>query len=142
VPAGAGASTGGPVETTPPEATPVPPGAAERDAERRSELARLAAALAGYKAQNGSYPSTSGNLQSACVYEEDDVLCRFKADLGKETFVDPFGDPFEDGYWYASDGESFTLYALLESAPAPGETCEGPGDLGDKANLYCVTAKE
>jgi len=141
VPAGAGATTGGPVEISPPEATPAPPGAAERDAERRSELARLAAALADYKAENGSYPSTSSNVQSACVYEENDVLCRFKAQLGKETFVDPFGDPFEYGYWYASDGNSFTLYALLEAAPGPGETCEGAGDLADKTNLYCVKGK-
>lgn len=141
VPAGAGATTGGPVETSPPEATPAPPGAAERDAERRSELTRLAAALVDYKAKNGSYPSTSSNVQSACIYEESDVLCRLKAQLGKETFVDPFGDPFEYGYWYASDGNSFTLYALLETAPGPGETCEGPGDLADKANLYCVKGK-
>jgi hypothetical protein len=142
VPAGATATTGPPAEATPPAPAVPPPGAAERDAERRADLARLALALAGYKAQNGSYPSTSGNLQSACVYEKDDVLCRFKAELGKETFVDPFGDPFKYGYWYASDGKSFTLYALLESAPGPGETCEGPGDLADKANLYCVKAEE
>jgi hypothetical protein len=141
VPAGAGATTGGPVETTPPEATPAPPGAAERDAERRIELTRLAAALVDYKTKNGSYPSTNDNVQTACIYEESDVLCRFKAQLGKEALVDPFGDPFEYGYWYASDGNSFTLYAALEAAPGPGDTCEGPGDLADKTNLYCVKGK-
>jgi hypothetical protein len=142
VPAGATATTAPPAEAVPPEATPAPPGAAERDAERRSEVARLAAALADYKAKNGSYPSTGNNVQSACVYEEIDALCRFKAELGAGTFLDPFGDPHKYGYWYASDGKSFTLYALLESAPGPGEMCEGPGDLADKPNLYCVQGKE
>jgi hypothetical protein len=98
----------------------------------------LAWVLADYKAKNGSYPSTSSNVQSACVYEEIDALCGFKAGLGGDTFVDPFGDPQEDGYWYASDGQSFTLYALLEEAPRPEETCKGPGDLGTKQNLYCL----
>jgi hypothetical protein len=141
VPGGATPAAVPPVETGPPEGTPAPPDAAERDAERRDELARLAWVLADYKAKNGSYPSTSSNVQSACVYEEIDALCSFKAGLGGDTFVDPFGDPHQYGYWYASDGQSFTLYALLEEAPRPEETCKGPGDLGTKQNLYCLAGK-
>lgn len=142
VPAGAGAAAVGPGDAGPPGGAPVPPGAAERDAERRSELALLAAALVDYKAEKGSYPGTNNNVQSACIYEEMDALCRFKSELGAGTFVDPFGDAHEHGYWYASDGESFTLYAVLEQAPGPEETCEGDGDLRGKKTLYCLQAEE
>lgn len=143
VPAGATAAAEVPPVATPPAETgPAPPGAAERDAERRSELLLLAAALVEYKEENGSYPSTGNNVQTACAYEDLDVLCQLRPEVGAEALVDPFGDPHEYGYWYASDGESFTLYALLEETPAPEETCTAPGDLGSRENLYCLHATE
>ncbi len=142
VAAGATAASAAPADADQPEGTPAPPGADKRDAERRSELRLLAAALLEYKVENGSFPSTSNNVQSACVYEELDALCRLKPALGPEVFVDPFGDAHKYGYWYASDGESFTLYAILERAPGLDETCAGPGDLGGKRNLYCLHASE
>ena len=142
VPPGARATIDIPAAATQPGASPVPGDAAERDAERRSELVLLAAALAKYKAESGSYPSSNSNVQSACVYEEIDVLCGFKAELGPGTFVDPFEDPHQYGYWYSSDGESFTLYALLEEAPAPEETCTISGDLADRRNLYCLHVEQ
>ena len=142
VPTGAMAAADVPTAASPPEEAPVPPGASERDAERRRELLLLAAALVDYKAEKGSYPSTSNNVQTACAYEDMDALCRFKPELEPGTFLDPFGDPHEDGYWYVSDGKSFTLYALLEEAPKPEETCTAPGDLGRKRNLYCLQAEE
>jgi hypothetical protein len=115
-----------------------PPGAPERDAERRLDLRLLADALTKYKAENGSYPTTGTNVQTACVYEEIDALCRFKAELGPGVFNDPFNDTEKYGYWYASDGQSFTLYALLEEAPAPQESCVAPAGLAHKRNLYCL----
>ena len=141
VPAGAEVTTEAAADDSPPTAA-LAPGAAENDAERRSELLQLAEALADYKAKNGSYPSTDNQVQSACVYEDLDVLCRFKSRLGPGAFVDPFGDSSKYGYWYASDGKSFTLYAILEQAPGPEETCTPSGDLGSKRNLYCLQVEQ
>jgi hypothetical protein len=118
---------------------PTAPGAAERDHQRRTALMLITAALVEYQEETGAFPDTGGSIQTSCAYFELDALCVLRDELGLETLVDPRGDVHQYGYWYKSDGESFTLYATFESEPLPDETCVGadPG-LASKPYLVCV----
>jgi 4-amino-4-deoxy-L-arabinose transferase-like glycosyltransferase len=121
------------------EEVSVPSSAAERDHERRAELMIITAALSEYQKENGSFPSTGGNLQGACSYPDIDRLCIFSDELGVDTLIDPRGDAHKYGYFYESDGTSFTLYATFELQPPPDEVCaDVPLGLADKPNLVCV----
>jgi hypothetical protein len=125
---------------TTPTATPTPrAGASDRDAQRRLDLERLRAALEEYYKDEGSYPSTGGNVQTLCAYEKVDAGCKLTKVLDPLPATDPLGEPLLNGYWYASDGESFTVYALQEAPPTPDvPVCEKPEALEKYDRLYCV----
>jgi hypothetical protein len=57
--------------------------------------------------------------------------------------TDPLGEPLLNGYWYASDGKSFVVYALQETAPGPGvPQCEKPDALEDVERVFCVRSPQ
>ena len=95
-----------------PTVTPTPqPGAGDRDLQRLQDLERIRAALEEYYDKEGSYPSTGGNMQTLCAYKDLDIGCKLTKVLDPLPAADPLGDPLTNGYWYASDGKSFAVYA-------------------------------
>lgn len=123
------------------EEAPLPSTSAERDDQRRAELAHIADALLQRRREDGSFPSTGGNLQTACAYVDIDVLCMLREEVGLDTLVDPRGDAHRYGYWYQSNGKSFTLYASFETSPPPEERCASrPLEIASLPYLVCVTA--
>lgn len=133
---------GEPGGSPPPTVAPTPaepPGrAGDRDEVRQRDLAAVAQALEQYRAEHGSYPSTGGGIQSLCVFPELDVGCELREFLDPIP-TDPLGDPVDQtGYWYASDGRRFTVYAQGESDRFPA--CpEHPAHLAEFETLLCVT---
>jgi hypothetical protein len=123
-----------------PTVTPTPrPGASERDAQRRLDLERIRAALEEYYKKKDSYPSTGGNIQTLCAYEKVDAGCKLSDFLDPLPAADPLGEPLLNGYWYASDGKSFTVYALQEAPPAPDvPQCEKPEEIERAKRVFCV----
>ena len=96
--------------------------AAVRDTERADDLATIAAALNRHFAEDGVYPTTNGSLQTLCVYA-DDAGCALSAYLD-EIPIDPNGNAVHDGYFYASDGGRFSLFAETEAGADPlGDDC-------------------
>lgn len=133
--------TPGPTFTPAPTPTlaPAPPGAEERDATRRLDLEALRKALDEYREEHGSYPETSGNIQSLCVYRELDAGCNLEDSLEPPLPEDPLGDPLTNGYWYMSDGDSFVLIAQQEASTAPPEAaCPATPADRDFPVFYCV----
>ncbi len=124
-------------EVTEPADTPEPGGGAEqRDATRINDLGAIAFALAAYSQDNGSYPNTDGNVQSLCVFPGD-AGCELE-DLLDSIPIDPLGEPASDnGYWYASNGESFTVWAQRESDAEP-ECPDHPSHLERFDSVLCV----
>lgn len=124
--------------------TPGPVSAAvarARDQMRVSDLYRIGVALDQYRKDKGEFPSTDGNIQSGCNYADLDVLCKIK-DYLDPIPSDPTGDPVDNGYWYVSDGKTFTLIAGVDS-PADGTPamCEQRFyDHTRKTDLYCLTS--
>lgn len=105
------------------------------DDRRRRDIARLHAALLEFgREHNGSYPSTGDRVQSLCTFRELDAGCVL------ESVLKPIPrDPQNEGYWYRSDGDIFTLYAELESegtCPALPE-----GFFRNPANIICITGR-
>ncbi|MCH8901191.1 MAG: hypothetical protein IIC88_02725 [Chloroflexi bacterium] len=118
--------------------------AQERDALRIREMSLLQIALAVHLDRFGEYPNTEGQIQSLCVFEDLDKGCELKRvlDEGQEELLqDPLGDPLANGYWYVSDGGTYTIWMLRESADAGSEfACsEAPPFLLEKGALFCVT---
>ncbi|MGB2693733.1 MAG: type II secretion system protein GspG [Dehalococcoidia bacterium] len=131
--------TPGPSPTLgPPTETPAPePGGDERDVTREQDLADIEQALADYKDDKGDYPDTGGNIQSLCVFQDTDAGCDLK-DFLDPLPMDPLGEPVsENGYWYASDGKEFTVYAQRESNEIPA-CAEHPDHLSHFASVLCV----
>jgi len=128
---------------TTPTVTPTPePGAGERDLQRRGHLERLAAALEEYREEKGAYPDTAGNIQTFCAYEDADLGCKLKEVLDPLPAADPLGEALVNGYWYASDGQSFVVYAIQEEAPSPdAPQCERPDALTQFDQVQCVRSK-
>jgi hypothetical protein len=132
-------ATAGPSPTpAPPTSTPPPsPGGGERDLTRLQDLATIQDALEEYREENGSYPDNDGNVQSLCVFPDTDAGCELE-DVLSSIPNDPLGEPLaENGYWYASDGDTFTVYAQRESEEF-GECAEHPDHLGGIDSLLCV----
>jgi type II secretory pathway pseudopilin PulG len=132
----------GPSPTVPPTLAPTPSGgpiAEMRDAKRKEDLDRIRSALEEYNDEEDEYPSTGGNAQTTCNYPDIDALCKLK-DLIDPIPTDPRGDPGTNGYWYVSDGETFTLIAEMElAANATPERCdESLAEMLEKSNLYCL----
>jgi hypothetical protein len=119
----------------PTKAAETPSSSTERDAQRRADLDRLNVALREYRDKYGSFPSTGGGIQSVCIYLVDAgcELGEFLNPLPTESMGDPYG------YWYESDGSTFTLYTALESPP-PGEAlCSSkPEYLAGVPYLWCI----
>jgi hypothetical protein len=123
-----------------PTVTPTPqPGAGDRDLRRLWDLERIRAALEEYYDEEGSYPSTGGNMQTLCAYKDLDIGCKLTKVLDPLPAADPLGDPLVNGYWYASDGKSFAVYAQ-EEAPAPSgvTACEKPEAIKNVDRVFCV----
>jgi len=147
---GAAALTPRPKTPLPPASTRTPtaapttvsgPVVEARDKTRKDDLERMAAALEKYYDKKKEYPSTGGNLQSMCIYKEIDAYCKVE-DFIDPIPTDPLGDPAANGYWYASDGKSYTLIAAMElpaNAMPPGICPEAAAKHTKKANLYCLT---
>jgi hypothetical protein len=138
-----------PIETPTPviAATPTVSNEADalaRDAQRLQDLASLEAALAKYRDRFGEYPDTNANIQTMCAYKELDKGCDLKKVLDKDEqgiLADPLGEPLANGYWYASDGKSYTIWMRREGPGNPGDPIcpEVIPHLKDKAPLFCIT---
>ena len=136
-----------PIETPTPDAaaTPSPSSEAEalaRDGERLRELALLQAALIEYRDRFDSYPDNDGGIQTMCVYDDLDKGCDLKEVLGDEEediLEDPLGAA--NGYWYASDGETYTIWMVREGPGNPGDPIcpEVIPHLQEKGSLFCIT---
>ena len=119
-------------------------GAQANDAQRLQALVQLQIALAVYLDRFGEYPNTQGQTQSLCVFEDLDKGCELKRVLDqgqKELLHDPLGDPLANGYWYVSDGGTYTIWMLRESEGVGNEfACpETPPFLLEKGALFCLT---
>ncbi len=110
-----------------------------RDSRRKADLESVKDALAEYYEEEDEYPTTEGNIQTLCVYEETDVLCDLE-DLLDPIPTDPRGEARTNGYWYASDGKTFTLIAGMElKANADPDDCpESAAKHTKMDNLYCL----
>ncbi len=138
-----------PIETPTPEAvatsTPSSEAAAlARDAQRLQALALLQGALAKYRDRFHEYPDTGGGVQTMCAYKELDKGCdiaKVLADDQTGILEDPLGEPLRNGYWYSSDGESYTIWMRREGPAKAGDpVCSDIVDfLKDKGPLFCVT---
>ena len=131
-----------PPTATPTAMSPFIPGteAAANDETRLGDLMKVAVALEQYHKETGEYPDTGGNIQTLCSYPDIDAGCKLK-DLLEPIPSDPAGESVLNGYWYASDGKTFTVIAGMDS-PAnatPGKCEKRFVDHTRKANLLCVT---
>jgi hypothetical protein len=106
---------------------------AEHDARRRQDLATVAQALVAYGANHGAFPQALG-VQSLCRYPAD-AGCSLKEELD----VIPH-DPIPDGtYYYQSDGKTFILFAVMETASdRTGCPSPLPSEMSQVPNIYCV----
>ncbi len=127
--------TVGPTVPTP---SPTPmPGGRDRDAERVADLQSLQAALIQYFAEHDEYPNNGNAIQTLCVFSEFDVGCDL-LDVLNQLPSDPLGDASVNGYWYQSDGRTYTLYARRESGVFPG-CLDHPDFLKDFESLLCFS---
>jgi hypothetical protein len=125
-------------EPTPSVATPTPdPGALIRDAARRADLDRVAAALEAYYADNGMYPPNGGLLETLCAFPPRDAGCAL------QPYIDPIPEDIVrggiGGYWYRSDGHYYELWAWME-ATSEGSDCADeptPPELRFADIVYC-----
>ncbi len=92
--------------------------ARDHDIIRVQDLTALQGALQEYMDDQGSYPNTGGILQTLCEARDLDAGCELERTLNPLP-EDPLGDPGANGYWYISDGETYTLYAQRESETFP-----------------------
>ena len=116
----------------------IPGTPAERDAQRRADVATISNALLALRDRDGSFPTTHDNIQSLCAYKEVDVGCVVREILGAEPPQDPLGEPLVNGYWYSSNGETARVYASLEGGIDDSERCDTDYvDFEDDENLIC-----
>lgn len=131
-----------PTDTPTPGPTAISGAVAQmRDQRRMDDIEKIRAALVQYNAKNGEYPSTGNNAQTACTYKDADALCKLE-DFLDPIPADPEGNPGRNGYWYISDGTTFTLVAAMDD-PANATPTKCQANLADqlkKSNLYCLTS--
>ncbi len=122
----------GPVPQEPILASEFLPRVAARDAQRRSDLTAIRAALAEYVQRHDAYPRA----------DEVHSLCGFPADAGcqlQEVLTPLPSDPLKRGYWYQSDGETYTVFASFEGAAEESQCPERiPAIIRQFGNFYCV----
>jgi hypothetical protein len=128
--------TPGPATETPTGEAPPPGDPNQRDAVRAQDLTAIQEALEQSRSNEGEYPNTNNNIQSLCVFEDSDAGCAL-LDVLDPIPLDPLGDPATNGYWYASDGETYVLYAMREGDQLT-ECAEHPDHLANIDSLYCV----
>lgn len=110
----------------------------ERDARRRSDILILINGFQQIREDEGTFPSTGGNIQSLCIYKDDDQGCKLEDVIGAAPPSDPLGDPGQNGYWYQSDGESAKIYISFEADIPDGERCDTDYiDFEDHQNMIC-----
>jgi hypothetical protein len=112
-------------------------GGSERDLTRVQDLAGLKEALEEYRDEHGGYPNTQGNIQTLCAFTGADKGCELREVLSPLP-EDPLGDPSSNGYWYASNGATYTLYAVRE-AEQFDECPDHPDHLKHAESLLCTT---
>jgi hypothetical protein len=113
---------------------------ADRDHQRQIDLITMLAAFNKLKDQDGSFPSTNGNVQTLCVFKDLDVGCKLKDVIPSGPPQDPLGSPIENGYWFSSDGSSLKIYASMEQDVPSDQQCQTDNvDLLKKSNLICLT---
>ena len=122
-----------------PEPTPIAVSAAEaarqRDVARLQDLDEIERTIATYVAEGNALPSTGGDVQSVCVFRELDAGCAFRTVA--ELPEDPLGDAGINGYFYSSDGVTYSIYAQRETDAVP--VCdERPEFLVQFDALLCV----
>lgn len=111
-----------------------------RDRTRMDDLAKIATALKQYHDAKGEYPSTGNNTQTLCVYKDIDAGCKLADYLGTIP-VDPLGEPNSHGYWYRSDGKTYSLAAAVD-VPTNATPLDCNQDLAKATGhsyLYCLT---
>jgi 4-amino-4-deoxy-L-arabinose transferase-like glycosyltransferase len=121
----------------------VSPGADERNGQRIKDLMMLSQRLQGFFGGDNSYPSTGGSLQTLCAAEQVDAGCKLKG-AGVTLPADPLGSPLANGYWYISDGSTFTLVAMWEGTTPPPAGLPCPATLTTVAghsSLFCMQGK-
>jgi hypothetical protein len=133
--------TEGPTATIDPNApteTPAGAGSAQRDTQRLQDLEAIQQALEQYFDQNGEYPSTGGAIQTLCAFEEFDEGCALKEALDPLP-QEPLGNPGDNGYWYRSDGNSYTVFAQREADDVVAECEEHPDHLEAFDSVMCLS---
>ncbi len=138
----------GPTFTPGPSPTPAPvvptpsptplTGGSDRDVTRVQDLTAVQASLAEIFADQDRYPDTEGTIQTLCVFSEFDKGCALE-DVMAAIPSDPLGEPSVNGYWYVSDGSSYTLYARREAERLPDCT-DHPDFLSHVPSLICFSA--
>jgi hypothetical protein len=114
---------------------------ADRDQRRRLDLLALLEAARKLKERDAGYPDTKNNVQTLCVFRDNDLGCAFKDTFGGDLPSDPAGDPVHNGYFYSSDGQTARFYALLEQAIPDDQRCQTDDKgLRERQNVICVTA--
>ena len=120
-------------------ASPSADAARARDERRGADAYAIVGASYRYYYDHQSYPSAPA-VQPLCIDPSVDAGCRFESYLGQIPF-DPRGDPAANGYWYQSDGMSYTLYMSMEVGGAmDGADCGSPipPQLSGVPHLFCV----
>lgn len=115
-----------------------------RDAQRKADLKKIAAALEQYRSDNGSYPLSTANykLQANCnsaALGNDDCTIIYLNKIPK----DPNGTAWAWGgdYYYYSDGEYYMLVACIENTQDPeGKTVIIFKNICTTQRVYLVTS--
>jgi hypothetical protein len=115
-------------------ASPTPVAQSPADGRRAADLATIGDLLATYKSRNGTYPTTDKYFAT---------LCQLAFDAGCLLTTISKNLPVTDGanpYWYQSDGQSYTLFAVADAKPDP-DICpaEVPPALAGKP-LICLSS--
>ena len=111
----------------------------ERDGQRQQDLLKLVAAITAYNEDQGAYPTTGGNIQTLCVYQELDAGCALGEYYdGEELPSDPLGEAAINGYWYQSDGETSAKVYVSFEQDIDQPRCETDYvEFEDLPNLVC-----
>jgi hypothetical protein len=114
---------------------PLPDAAApQRDAQRRQDLEHVRIALVAHYQEHGAFPNTNNNVQTLCQ-GGDEAGCKLNEFL-RPVPADPRGGIVNQGYWYKSNGESFTVYAQLEVGAR--ECDDVPSALTYNDKMVCI----